>query len=252
MIHHSRQPKRDDAVLGGQDVLPKGGVVLGGLEGVKKRLLSPVAKHRSATLPEALQYGQRGLSLVVRALRDNSEDVRKTAYALLRDRPEPLAQQAVERFYVRITYDRLIDALKSGRWQEADQETRVALFRSANLDPFTQPNPYRIVECPCKDWQIIDELWMNYSRGRFGFSVQKAIWQPLDKVYWDKAEVWGKFGDRVGWRTLPIFTEKRWKRYDEISFTMNAPVGHLPFLGDGFGIFTIEPIANRLAECSLV
>jgi hypothetical protein len=251
MIHSSKQPKRDDVVLGGHSALPSGGVVLGGLEGVKKRLLSPVAKHRAAALSEALEYGQRGLGLVIRGLRDNSEEVRRTAYALLQERPELVAQQAVERFYARITYSRLIDALRAGRWREADQETRVALLRSAGLNPFESSlNPYRVVECPCKDWHIINTLWVKYSRGRFGFSVQQSLWQPLNKLYWDKAEVWAQFGDRVGWRTLPLFTERRWKRYEELNFSVNAPVGHLPFLGDEFGIFTIESIASRIAECA--
>ncbi|NJO42651.1 MAG: hypothetical protein HC769_27160 [Cyanobacteria bacterium CRU_2_1] len=45
-------------------------------------------------------------------------------------------------------------------------------------------------------------------------------------IYWDKADVWAKIGDRVGWRTGLIFTDKHWKRYNEITFNLSAPIGH--------------------------
>lgn len=251
MAEHSGQPRREDAVLGGQENIPASGIVLGGLDGVKQRLSSPMAAERSATLTEALQHGQRGLYLIVQALQDPADEVRQVAYALLKDRPEPIAQKAVEQFYIQTHFARLRSALAAKRWKEADQETRVAMFRAIHLDPFAEvaPNPYRIAECPCYDLQLIDRLWVQYSRGKFGFSVQRSIWQRYSELYWDKAEVWGKFGDRVGWRSGLIFTDKHWKRYGDITFSHNAPTGHLPFLGDGFGIFTLEPILEQLAIC---
>ncbi|NJR67007.1 MAG: transcriptional regulator, partial [Leptolyngbyaceae cyanobacterium CRU_2_3] len=33
-----------------------------------------------------------------------------------------------------------------------------------------------IREFPCEDLRVIDRLWVQYSNGRFGFSVQKRIW----------------------------------------------------------------------------
>ncbi len=32
---------------------------------------------------------------------------------------------------------------------------------------------------PCIDLRTIDQLWVRYSNGRFGFSVQKRIWQSV-------------------------------------------------------------------------
>ena len=32
---------------------------------------------------------------------------------------------------------------------------------------------------PCEDLRTIDQLWVKYSDGRFGFSVQKRIYQNL-------------------------------------------------------------------------
>lgn len=32
---------------------------------------------------------------------------------------------------------------------------------------------------PCTDLLTIDNLWVKYSKGHFGFSVQKFIWQNV-------------------------------------------------------------------------
>ena len=76
---------------------------------------------------------------------------------------------------------------------------------------------------PCEDLRTIDKLWIKYSKGQFGFSVQKKIYQSLGgtKKYDDK--IWKSFGDRVGWRK-----EGRWLYYKNITFDKTAPEGHLP------------------------
>jgi hypothetical protein len=250
MTSSFNQPQNHDAVLGSQDTVPASGVVLGGFDGVKRRLASS-AKHRIEALPEALKYGQRGLFLVVRALNDPSAEVQQAAYVLLQERPEPRVQQAVRQFYQRSHYTRLESVLSQGKWQEADQETKLALFKVCGLTLNHQFPGYQIADIPCNDLQIIDRLWRKYSRDRFGFSVQAAIWQPLQNLLWDKTEVWSRFGNRVGWRTTSFLVDRRWKRYDEITFSLSAPVGHLPFLGDEFGIFTVEAIAHRLNICQI-
>ena len=83
--NNPKQPQKDDAVLGGADPAPIGGVVLGGLEGVKHRLSSAAVETRIAALSECLNYGEAGLDLVARALQDKSKRVRREAYSLLRD-----------------------------------------------------------------------------------------------------------------------------------------------------------------------
>ena len=59
-----QQPKSQDAVLGGQSPPPLGGVVLGGIAGVKRRLASSAIAPRIAALREALNYGENGLERV--------------------------------------------------------------------------------------------------------------------------------------------------------------------------------------------
>jgi hypothetical protein len=79
--------------------------------------------------------------------------------------------------------------------------------------------------------RTIDQLWVKYSNGRFGFSVQKRIYQSLGgtKEY-DESEVWQKFGDKVGWRK-----KNEWLYYNDLTFSEKAPEAHLP--RGVFGVF---------------
>ncbi|NER51561.1 MAG: SUMF1/EgtB/PvdO family nonheme iron enzyme [Symploca sp. SIO1A3] len=86
-------PRTDDAVLGSKVSPPVGGVVLGGIEGVKRRLESKVVEQRLAALKDALNYGKTGLELVLEALQDESPKVKFTAYSLLIQQQEPMIKQ---------------------------------------------------------------------------------------------------------------------------------------------------------------
>jgi eukaryotic-like serine/threonine-protein kinase len=57
-----------------------------------------------------------------------------------------------------------------------------------------------IEKFPCEDLHTIDQLWVEYSNGSFGFSVQKRIYRSVGGTMEYNSEVWQKFGDRVGWR----------------------------------------------------
>ena len=93
MAQHPHQPTIYDAVLGGQTPIPANAAVLGGLSGVKRRLLSPVVGQRVAAVKETLNYGQAGKDLLLWALKDGSWQVRQTAYLLLHEPDQPLLKQ---------------------------------------------------------------------------------------------------------------------------------------------------------------
>ena len=65
-------------------------------EGVKRDLDSAVEEQRIAALSEALKYGEAGLDLVILALQDESEKLRRAAYLLLRERTEPKVKQTLK------------------------------------------------------------------------------------------------------------------------------------------------------------
>ncbi len=98
MPDHPNQPQEYDAVLGGQTPIPTGSAVLGGIESIKRRLASRFEGQRIATLSEALKYGEAGLDLVIGGLQDESVQIEKTAYLLLRERTEPRVKQALREY----------------------------------------------------------------------------------------------------------------------------------------------------------
>lgn len=88
-------PRVYDAVLGGQNPPPPGGVVLGGIEGVKYRLASTDVQVRVAALRSALDYGDAGLELVIQSLQDELIQVKNAAVMLLQALTAPKAKLAL-------------------------------------------------------------------------------------------------------------------------------------------------------------
>ncbi len=94
----NKEPREYDAVLGGQVSAPSDGAVLGGIEGAKQRLVNGDDNYRILALSQLINYGQEGLDLVIKALKDSSEKVQLQAYKLLRDIPEAKVRQAIQEF----------------------------------------------------------------------------------------------------------------------------------------------------------
>jgi hypothetical protein len=98
MTDNPNQPKEYDVVKGSQAPPRSSSVILGGLEGVKSRLMSAVEQQRIAALSEALKYGEAGLDLVIQALQDESEQIERAAYRLLREKEEPKVKQILQEY----------------------------------------------------------------------------------------------------------------------------------------------------------
>ncbi|MEG4518618.1 MULTISPECIES: formylglycine-generating enzyme family protein [unclassified Microcoleus] len=88
MSENQNEPREYDAVRGGQNSIPINAGVLGGIPGVKSRLASPIVEVRIAALSEALKYGESGLDLIIKALHDESIQVKFAAYSLLKNRDD--------------------------------------------------------------------------------------------------------------------------------------------------------------------
>jgi len=98
MTNNQNQPNQYDAVLGGNAPPPIHGAVLGGIEGVKKRLASSDVEAQIAALKEVLNYEDMSLDLVIDALESESIKVRTLAYEVLRQKSEVKAQQAIHKY----------------------------------------------------------------------------------------------------------------------------------------------------------
>ncbi|MEM8718847.1 MAG: GUN4 domain-containing protein [Cyanobacteria bacterium P01_G01_bin.39] len=129
-----------------------------------------------------------------------------------------------------IDYRKLRDLLAAGEWREADQETSNVMLKVANRQSEGWLRELDIDNFPCEDLLTINQLWLHFSDGQFGFSVQKEIYESLGGTREYDSEIWKSFGDRVGWRN-----GGKWLNYDELSFTLSAKKGHFP-------IITIEEV----------
>ncbi|MUG92504.1 CHAT domain-containing protein [Scytonema sp. UIC 10036] len=115
-----------------------------------------------------------------------------------------------------IDYNKLRDFLKEGQWKQADEETLAVMLKASGGEEGWL-NVEFIENFPCTDLRIVDQLWVKYSDRRFGFSVQKLIWESVGQDY-------EKFGDRIGWRNK----EKWLEDISLLTFDLKAPSGHLP------------------------
>ncbi|MFB2880512.1 GUN4 domain-containing protein [Floridanema aerugineum] len=140
-----------------------------------------------------------------------------------------------------VDYRKLRDLLKGGSWKEADEETLKVMLKAAGREKEDWLDDESIDKFPCTDLRTIDQLWVKYSNGRFGFSVQKRIWESV-RGKPGKYHYYKKFGEKVGWlcreKKVGWYVEEKndWKNYSDLTFSLNAPGGHLP-AHFGFWVF---------------
>jgi hypothetical protein len=122
-----------------------------------------------------------------------------------------------------IDYRELEGLLKQQKWKEADDLTYTVMLEVANRSSEGWLRVEDIDNFPCEDLRTIDRLWVDNSKGRFGFSVQAKIYRELGGTREYNEKVWNAFGDRIGWRV-----RGRWTYYNDVTFDLKTPQGHLP------------------------
>jgi len=155
--------------------------------------------------------------------------------------PQPEPEPEIElKSEVGVDYSQLQKLLSEGKWKEADEETARVMLKAAKRESEGWLDRESIQKFPCADLRTIDQLWVKYSGGRFGFSVQKRVYVEcganLDGEY-PGDEIWYKFCDKVGWKRGPVgwrIWRTTIKSWDELTFSMVAPRGHLPAINSTF------------------
>lgn len=133
-------------------------------------------------------------------------------------------------------YARLEQFLSEKNWKAADQETSDLMFALMDVkrefwagERFFPNNAMKLF--PCLDLRNINSLWVKYSQGRFGFSVQKKIWQSFGSPSQYGSE-WERFGTYVGWRSTSAISwlgGTSWLHFNSLCFDdKTACRGHLP------------------------
>ena len=199
------------------------------------------------------------------------------AYDCLKESPRkvtPEVAKELEKLASRIQYlryQKLVNYLKQRDWRKADEETARLMLQTAGKEENQWLEIEEIENFPCEDLRTLNELWVKYSNGHFGFSVQKEIWIECGGkpgVY-DDYESYKKFVDLVGWRR-----KGNWLYYNDLNFQRRgSPRGHLPWLwmgavaprpgtvwgpslrlgpGEGErGLGGCSSLASRLVKCSI-
>jgi predicted NACHT family NTPase len=151
-------------------------------------------------------------------------------------------------------YQQLETFLKNSQWKEADKETDRLMLQIVGKEADQWLSVEDIENFPCEDLRAIDKLWVDYSKGKFGFSVQKKVWMPCGGVAGEyDYEVYKKFADQVGWRR-----SGNWLGYDELTFSWKGSKhAHLPLCvcvrigGRMEGGRRVQVLFSRAATCNL-
>ncbi|MBD2388348.1 serine/threonine-protein kinase [Cylindrospermum sp. FACHB-282] len=151
-------------------------------------------------------------------------------------------------------YYKLRDLLADGNWRGANIETSNLMLSLGCPTKGRWLDSESIKKISCEEFHIIDKLWINYSNGKFGFSIQHKIWDTVQGNV-------DQFGNLVGWRV-----KHSWIQYSKYNFSINAPHGHLPayleFLGfvwkDGwFGAYwdgdlsRVKALVSKWEQCNI-
>ena len=168
--------------------------------------------------------GLRGIptekfSNVISIIQNNIQD--NTQANTPRNNPSPRTESTP------VTFEKLEGLLKAGKWQDADEETWELMLKLTKREREGWLRLEDVKNFPRQELRKIDQLWVKYSNGKFGFSVQKQIWLDLGGKLDGKPDgdtyVYVKLGYSVGWRK-----NNDWLLYKDYTFSTNAPKGHLP------------------------
>lgn len=131
----------------------------------------------------------------------------------------------------------LQDRLQAEDWAAADSITRRLLAPRLTLLPPFDPSSFDPAFLQPELIQAIDQMWLTASNGRFGLSVQLRLWQEaLANHPNNRDAAVNAFRDRVGWqlvapRSEVDFISSDWLNESELTYSLQAPDGHLPWAG---------------------
>jgi len=143
-----------------------------------------------------------------------------------------------------VSYTKLGNLLKAQSFKEADIETERIMLAVVGREHEGWLRIEDTENFPCKELGTINALWLKFSMGKFGFSVQQEIYHSLGgtkEMNWD---IWRSLGDRVGWRQ-----GGSWVPHDKLIFSLSAPVGQLP---GWLGSYKVSIVDRNIPGASLL
>nr|YP_009397764.1 hypothetical protein [Sonderella linearis]ARW66950.1 hypothetical protein [Sonderella linearis] len=139
---------------------------------------------------------------------------------------------------LKINYQPLQNLLINKDFKEADKLTQKYLCNLVELKNKNKKNWLYFTDIqflPLDDLFTLDLMWKIYSKGKFGFSVQKTLWIKYNCK-------WKQLWEKIGWTAQGIM-----KRYpEEFIWTIDAPKGHLPLFNQLRGTQTLSALFKRI------
>ncbi|MGF1603732.1 MAG: GUN4 domain-containing protein [Thermosynechococcaceae cyanobacterium] len=175
------------------------------------KLLQPQVKERYASATEVLE--------ALAVIDAPSEPIE----ALYSPVAVPVKPQILLHSEVGLDYQRLQDLLMDQNYREADQETWHLMLQATERQAEGCLDLRSLRQFPQVDLTTIDQLWQGLSQGRFGFTVQKQIYQSLGGKAIFNYPVWAAFGQQMGW-----LSAGQWLHYGDLNFSPQAPRGSFP------------------------
>lgn len=137
-----------------------------------------------------------------------------------------------------VDYAPLQVALMRQQFEEADRLTSAHLRQLAGVDAETRGYVYysEVPPMAAADLESLDRLWVVYSQGRFGFSVQLRLLRSLSGR-------WDQLWPRLGWKQAGV-----WTRYPSaFTWSLEAPEGHLPLVNQLRGVRLMDALLSHPA-----
>ena len=98
-------------------------------------------------------------------------------------------------------YQHLEQYLAAGDFRKADAQTWELMKQAGNGGNQFDLTYNQVKNFSCSDLRNMDQLWVKYSNGKFGFSVQRRIWESVGGNLRPYLETWRRFAIAVGWKT---------------------------------------------------
>lgn len=137
-----------------------------------------------------------------------------------------------------IDYAPLQRELAHQRFEQADRLTSEILRQLAGAEAVRRGYVYysEVPAIAAVDIESLDRLWLVYSQGRFGFSVQLRLLRSLSGR-------WDQLWPRLGWKQGGV-----WTRYPgSFTWSLDAPDGHLPLVNQLRGVRLMDALLTHPA-----
>ena len=135
----------------------------------------------------------------------------------------PNPDRVLLRSAVGLDYRPLRNLLAEENYRAADQETWYLMLQAMGRQTEGSLSLDSLRQLSRIDLETIDQLWRTFSQGRFGFTVQKQIYQRLGGTTDFDYPLWATFGHQVGW-----CIDRQWLNYSHLNFSAQAPRGSFP------------------------